>query len=122
MEISIERNQWSGFGNRGSETDSGVGLLISYSLLAIPYSLFFSCATVLLASRCDAIACSQNRVLAQKLCNCAGADLNDLVFFFARSEHEGFDSFSWILAFVEDQLHLLGDGHLDFVLAGEAER
>ena len=40
---------------------------------------------------------------------------------FAGAEHEGFDGFAGVFAFVEDQLHLLGDGHFDVVLAGEAE-
>ncbi len=44
-----------------------------------------------------------------------------LALFFARAEHQGADGFAGVLAFVEDQLHLLGDGHFKAVLAGEAE-
>jgi hypothetical protein len=40
----------------------------------------------------------------------------------AGAEHEVADGFAGVFAFVEDQLHLLGDGHFDAVLAGEAER
>ena len=39
----------------------------------------------------------------------------------AGAEHEGFDGFAGVFAFVEDQFHLLGDGHFDAVLAGQAE-
>jgi hypothetical protein len=39
----------------------------------------------------------------------------------AGAEHEVLDGFSWVFALVEDQLHLLGDGHLDAAAAGEAE-
>ena len=40
---------------------------------------------------------------------------------FAGAEHEVLDGFAGVFAFVEDQLHLLGDGHFDAVAAGEAE-
>jgi hypothetical protein len=53
----------------------------------------------------------QNRVMKQLL-----------VFFLAGAEHEIADGFARIFAFVEDQLHLLCDGHFDAMLAGEAER
>ena len=44
-----------------------------------------------------------------------------LVLVLAGAEHEGFDGFAGVFAFVEDELHLLGDGHFDRVTAGEAE-
>ena len=43
------------------------------------------------------------------------------MFVLAGAEHEFSDGFAGILAVVEDQFHLLGDGHFDVVLAGEAE-
>jgi hypothetical protein len=43
------------------------------------------------------------------------------MFVFAGAEHEVLDGFAGVFAFVEDQFHLLGDGHLDAVLVGEAE-
>ena len=43
------------------------------------------------------------------------------VLVFAGPEHQVADGFAGVFAFVEDQLHLLGDGHFDAVLAGEAE-
>jgi hypothetical protein len=46
---------------------------------------------------------------------------HSLYFVFAGAEHEGFDGFAGVLAFIEDQLHLLGDGHFYAMLAGEAE-
>ena len=39
----------------------------------------------------------------------------------AGAEHEGLDGFAGVFAFVEDELHLLGDGHFNRVTAGEAE-
>ena len=44
------------------------------------------------------------------------------MFAFTGAEHEILDGFAWVFAFVEDQLHLLGDGHLDLVPAGKAQR
>ena len=43
------------------------------------------------------------------------------MFVFAGTEHEVFDGFAGIFAFVEDELHLFGDGHFDVVDAGQAE-
>ena len=40
---------------------------------------------------------------------------------FAGAEHQFLDRFPGVFAFVEDQLHLLGDGHFDLVTACEAE-
>ena len=37
------------------------------------------------------------------------------------AEHEGFDGFAGVFAFIEDLFHLFGDGHFDAVAAGEAE-
>src|ERR1017187_3104309 len=55
---------------------------------------------------------SVNRPLEEK-----GARASSLVLILAGAEHQGFDRFVGILAFVEDQLHLLGNGHFDAVLA-----
>ena len=43
------------------------------------------------------------------------------MFLSSRPQHEVFDGFAGVFAFVQDQLHLLGDGHFDAVFAGEAE-
>ena len=43
------------------------------------------------------------------------------MFLFAGAKHEGADSFAGVFSFVEDEFHLLGDGHLNAVLAGEAK-
>ena len=43
-----------------------------------------------------------------------------LLLVFAGAQHEVADGFAGVFAFVEDQFHLLGDGHFDFSLAGEA--
>jgi hypothetical protein len=40
---------------------------------------------------------------------------------FAGAEHEGADGFAGVFAFVEDELHLSGDGHFDVVFPGHAE-
>ena len=57
--------------------------------------------------------------------NDAVAGLEDLgwvlLFVFAGAEHEVLDGFAGVFALVEDELHLLGDGHLDVVAAGESE-
>ncbi len=44
-----------------------------------------------------------------------------LVLVLPGAEHQVLDGFAGVFAFVEDELHLLGDGHFDVVLAGEAE-
>ena len=44
------------------------------------------------------------------------------VLFLAGPQHQRANGFAWVLALVQNQLHLLGDGHFDAVLAGEAER
>ena len=48
---------------------------------------------------------------------CAGLPL----FVFAGAEHEVLNRFAGVFALVEDELHLLGDGHFDVVAAGESE-
>ena len=48
-------------------------------------------------------------------------DGQSLVLLPPRPQHEVFDGFAGVFAFVEDQLHLLGDGHFDPVQAGQAE-
>ena len=45
-------------------------------------------------------------------------DRHTLELVFSRPQHKVFDGFARVFAFVEDQLHLLGDGHFDVVLAG----
>ena len=44
-----------------------------------------------------------------------------LVFVFAGAKHEILDGFTRVLAVVEDQLHLLRDGHFNVMSSGEAE-
>src|ERR1035441_1338489 len=44
-----------------------------------------------------------------------------LVLVFAGAKHEFFNRFAGVLAFVENHFHLLGDGHLNAVLAGQSE-
>ncbi len=44
-----------------------------------------------------------------------------LMFVFAGAEHELTNGFAGVFAFVEDEFHLLGNGHFDRVTAGEAE-
>ena len=44
-----------------------------------------------------------------------------LVFVSSGAKHEIFYGFAGVFAFVEDLLHLLGDGHFNIVLACEAE-
>ena len=44
-----------------------------------------------------------------------------LALVFAGAKHEVTDSFAGIFAFVEYELHLFGDGHLDVMQAGETE-
>ena len=44
------------------------------------------------------------------------------VLFLAGPQHQRANGFAWVLALVQDQFHLLGDGHFHAVLAGEAER
>lgn len=48
--------------------------------------------------------------------------LNRLVLVLAGAEHQVPQGFAGVLALLEDELHLLGDGHLYSVLAGEAQR
>jgi hypothetical protein len=43
------------------------------------------------------------------------------MFVFSGAEHEVLDGFAGVFALVEDELHLLGDGHFDIVPAGEAK-
>jgi hypothetical protein len=43
------------------------------------------------------------------------------MFIFAGAEHEVLDGFAGVFTLVEDELHLLGDGHFDVVAPGEAE-
>jgi hypothetical protein len=57
-------------------TADGSGSWFSIALSLLPVFQKIDCATVLLASPCDAIACRQIRVLAQKLCNCARSTLS----------------------------------------------
>ena len=44
-----------------------------------------------------------------------------LVLAFAGAEHQFANGFAWIFPVLENQLHLLGDGHFDAVLAGKAQ-
>src|ERR1035438_9564685 len=50
-----------------------------------------------------------------------GRQIKFLLLVFAGAEHQVFDGFAGVFAFFEDELHLFGDGHFDFALAGEAE-
>jgi len=48
-------------------------------------------------------------------------DRRRLALFSSGAQHKGADGFAGVLAFIEDQLHLPGDGHFNAVLAGKAE-